>query len=98
MSPSHDLSGPLRGLKIIELAGIGPGPFAAMLLADMGAEVVRVERPSGPKKSDGVLDRNRRSIILDLRQAEGAEALLTMTELADVLLEGFRPGVVERLG
>jgi alpha-methylacyl-CoA racemase len=98
MSPGHDTSGPLRGLKIIELAGIGPAPFAAMLLADMGAEVVRVERPGCPEQSDGVLDRGRRSIILDLGRPEGAATLLAMTERADVLLEGFRPGVVERLG
>jgi alpha-methylacyl-CoA racemase len=94
--------GPLHGLKVIELAGIGPCPYAAMLLADMGAEVVRVERP-GPAASNvppdkDVLRRNRRSIIVDLRHHDGVETVLSMAAKADVLLEGFRPGVTERLG
>jgi alpha-methylacyl-CoA racemase len=94
--------GPLAGLKVVELAGIGPGPYAAMLLADMGAEVVRIERPgrqgsSVPPEQD-VLRRNRRSVVLDLRQPRGVEAVLSLVARADVLLEGFRPGVTERLG
>lgn len=95
-------SGPLSGVRVIELAGIGPGPYAAMLLADLGAEVVRVERP-GPGASEvppelDVLRRNRRSIVIDLRQPEGQQTVLAMVAKADVLLEGFRPGVTERLG
>lgn len=94
--------GPLAGTKILELAGIGPGPYAAMLLADLGAEVVRVERP-GPAASGipaelDVLRRNRRSVVIDLRKPEGVQTVLTMIARADVLLEGFRPGVTERLG
>jgi alpha-methylacyl-CoA racemase len=94
--------GPLAGLKVVELAGIGPGPYAAMLLADMGAEVVRVERPgrqgsSVPPELD-VLRRNRRSVVLDLRDPRGVQAVLQMVAQADVLVEGFRPGVTERLG
>lgn len=95
-------TGPLAGLKIIELAGIGPGPYAAMLLADLGADVVRIERP-GPAASavppeQDVLRRNRRSIVVDLREPEGVRTVLALAAQADVLLEGFRPGVTERLG
>jgi alpha-methylacyl-CoA racemase len=94
--------GPLHGLKVIELAGIGPGPYAAMLLADMGADVVRVERPGPPASSvppdKDVLRRNRRSIIVDLQHPDGVSMVLSMAARADVLLEGFRPGVTERLG
>jgi alpha-methylacyl-CoA racemase len=101
-SSSTQQRGPLDGLKVIELAGIGPGPYAAMLLADMGAEVVRVERPGSPASGVppelDVLRRNRRSITVDLRHPEGVQTVLTMTAHADVLLEGFRPGVTERLG
>lgn len=91
--------GPLTGFRIIELAGIGPGPFCGMMLSDMGAEVIRVERPgnatSAPKD---VLARNRRSIALDLKQPAGVETVLRLVETADALFEGFRPGVTERLG
>jgi alpha-methylacyl-CoA racemase len=94
--------GPLTGLKVIELAGLGPGPYAAMLLADMGAEVVRVERPgegvSGIPPLQDVIRRGRKSIVLDLRTPEGARAVLDLVTRADVLIEGFRPGVTERLG
>lgn len=96
-------SGPLSGLTVIELAGIGPGPFACMALADMGADVVRVERPGradlppSPPKAD-VLNRGKRSIVLDLKRPEAVEALLVLTSGADVLVEGYRPGVAERLG
>jgi alpha-methylacyl-CoA racemase len=94
--------GPLHGVKIVELAGIGPGPYAAMLLADMGAEVVRVERPgppaSGVPPEKDALRRSRRSIVVDLQHPEGPPTVLAMVAKADVLLEGFRPGVTERLG
>jgi len=94
--------GPLHGVRVIELAGIGPGPYAAMLLADMGAEVVRVERPGPPVSAVppelDVLRRNRRSIVVDLRHPDGVRTVLSMADRADVLLEGFRPGVTERLG
>jgi alpha-methylacyl-CoA racemase len=92
-------SGPLSGLRVLELAGIGPAPFAAMLLGDLGAEVLRVDRPGGTEiDSRGILDRSRRSAILDLRRDEGAAAVLELAPHADVLIEGFRPGVAERLG
>lgn len=94
--------GPLDGLKVIELAGIGPGPYAAMLLADLGADVVRIERPGPPASAvppeKDVLRRNRRSIVVDLHDPDGARTVLSMATKADVLLESFRPGVTERLG
>jgi alpha-methylacyl-CoA racemase len=93
-------SGPLKGLTVLEIAGMGPGPYAAMLLADLGADVVRVDRPGGGQ--DGVgsapLDRGRRSVVIDLKRAEGVMLLLQMVERADALIEGYRPGVAERLG
>lgn len=92
--------GPLQGIKIIEMGAIGPGPFAGMLLADMGAEVIVVERYS-VSKEHRMPDCNRRgkkSIALNLKQPEGVETLLQLIEQADVLFEGFRPGVIERLG
>jgi len=96
--------GPLAGYKVIELAGIGPAPLCAMLLSDMGAEVVRVDRvtPGGlgmamPPRFD-LLNRGRRSVAIDLRKGEGVETLLRLVEKADALIEGFRPGVTERLG
>jgi alpha-methylacyl-CoA racemase len=97
------MSGPLDGLRVIELAGLGPGPHAAMLLADLGADVVRVERPGGdatvllPPEQDFVL-RNRRSVAADLKTAEGLDLVRSLVLRADVLLEGFRPGVTARLG
>jgi alpha-methylacyl-CoA racemase len=93
--------GPLEGLKIIEISGIGPGPFGAMMLADMGAEVIRVERPGGgmfPSSPLDFLSRGRRCISIDLKRPEGIEVLLRLVEGSDALLEGFRPGVMERLG
>jgi alpha-methylacyl-CoA racemase len=91
--------GPLSGYRIIELAGIGPGPFCGMMLADMGADVIRVERPSRrPQRIPDVLARSRRSIAIDLKQHEGVELVLKLCESADALFEGFRPGVAERLG
>ena len=96
--------GPLHGLKVIELAGIGPAPMCCMLLADMGADVVRVDRlePSGlgvtmdPRFA--VNSRNRRSVAIDLKSAAGREVVLSLVAQADILIEGFRPGVAERLG
>jgi len=98
------MAGPLTGIKIIELAGIGPGPFCAMMLADMGADILRVDRaeqvmggdPASPPAD--VLNRGRRSIGVDLKNPDGVEAVLSLVEAADVLIEGFRPGVAERLG
>jgi alpha-methylacyl-CoA racemase len=92
--------GPLEGLKIIEIAGIGPGPFCAMMLADMGAEIVRIDRKgaAGSGTKADILNRGRRSIALDLKTTEGIEAVLKLIEQADALIEGFRPGVMERLG
>src|SRR3990172_1487635 len=95
--------GPLQGIRIVELAGIGPGPFCAMMLADMGAEVLRIdraqnvtaERPKTP--SLDLLNRGRRSIGVDLKHPEGVELVLRLLERADALIEGFRPGVMERL-
>ena len=98
------MAGPLNGVRIIELAGIGPGPFAAMLLADMGAEVIRVERaqavrgPAPDAPSSDVLLRGRRNVAIDLKHPDGAATLLDLVEGADALIEGFRPGVTERLG
>jgi alpha-methylacyl-CoA racemase len=92
------LAGPLTGLRIIELAGIGPVPFAGMMLADHGAEVIRVDRPDAePNPSDPLL-RSRTSITLDLKSAEGAVELRSLCKSADGLMEGFRPSVMERLG
>ena len=97
--------GPLQGVKVVEVAGIGPGPFVAMLLADMGADVIRVDRadrvtgtgdPSAPPAD--VLNRGRRSIAVDLKSPDGVDLLLDLVAQADVLVEGFRPGVTERLG
>ena len=95
--------GPLSGFKIIELAGIGPGPFCGMMLADMGAEVIRVERFSAAADSAAnapkdILARNRRSIAVDLKSPAGIETVMRLIEGADALFEGFRPGVTERLG
>lgn len=92
-------SAPLSGLRIIELAGIGPGPFAGMMLADHGAEVIRVERPdSAVTATKDVLNRSRRSIIVDLKHPEGVEIIVKLAASADGFIEGLRPGVVERLG
>lgn len=93
------MAGPLQGLRVLELAGIGPGPHAAMILGDLGADVVRVDRPS--RHSNPVRDamlRNRRSVTADLKSEAGRELVLKLIAKADVLIEGFRPGVTERLG
>jgi alpha-methylacyl-CoA racemase len=104
------MSGPLSGFTVIELAGIGPGPFAGMLLADMGADVIRVERAqsvpvnnvpsgaSGGRRNMMISERGRRSIGVDLKHPEGVETVMKLIEKADALFEGFRPGVTERLG
>ncbi|MEX0962807.1 MAG: CaiB/BaiF CoA-transferase family protein [Pseudohongiellaceae bacterium] len=92
--------GPLNGLKVLEMAGIGPAPFCAMMLADMGAEVIRIDRlnQKGRGHRANVLNRGRRSIALDLKNPASVEAVLRLVEQADALIEGFRPGVMERLG
>jgi len=93
--------GPLAHIKVIELAGIGPGPFCGMMLADLGADVIRIERPAADRAPDPPKDpllRNRRSVTLDLRNASAVEALKRLVERSDILFEGFRPGVAERLG
>ena len=93
------MGGPLSGFRIIELAGIGPGPFCGMMLSDMGAEVIRVDRTStSNRRPNDILARNRRSIAIDLKQPQGVETVLRLVEKADALFEGFRPGVTERLG
>ncbi|MFE3374680.1 CaiB/BaiF CoA transferase family protein [Streptomyces anulatus] len=97
--PGH---GPLTGVRVVELAGIGPGPFAAMLLADLGADVVRVDRPGGAglgiDPASDLTNRNKRSVLLDLKSDEGPARVLDLVERADILIEGYRPGVAERLG
>jgi alpha-methylacyl-CoA racemase len=97
------MAGPLAGLKVIEMAGIGPGPFACMLLADMGAEVIRVDRVGGGNLGAtdhpaDVLQRGRRSIAVNLKTEAGVETVLRLLERADIVTEGFRPGVMEKLG
>ncbi|MFJ8830166.1 CaiB/BaiF CoA transferase family protein [Micromonospora aurantiaca] len=97
------MSGPLDGVRVVELAGIGPGPFAAMLLADLGADVVRVDRPEPgalPAGDPGrnLLNRGKRSIVVDLKHPDGAEVVLALAGRAAILIEGWRPGVAERLG
>jgi alpha-methylacyl-CoA racemase len=98
------VSGPLSGLKVVEVAGIGPGPFAALMLADMGADVIRVDRAGSVRGGDpaappaDILNRGRRSVGVDLKSPDGVEVLLQLVEHADAIFEPFRPGVAERLG
>ena len=96
------MAGPLQGLRVVELAGIGPGPHAAMILGDLGADVVRVDRPNKapgvPMPARDTMLRNRRSVSVDMKSDEGRELVLGLIAKADVLIEGFRPGVTERLG
>ena len=101
------MSGPLSGFRIIELAGVGPGPFAAMALADAGADIIRIDRPINPDaKKDpalagramNIMNRGRRSITVDLKSTKSAEFILRLVERADGMIEGYRPGVTERLG
>jgi alpha-methylacyl-CoA racemase len=91
--------GPFQGLRVVELAGIGPGPFCAMMLADLGADVLRVDRPGHGDDNPrlALLNRGRRSVVLDLKHPDGLEALLRLVDVSDVLLEGYRPGVTDRL-
>ena len=94
--------GPLKGMRIVELAGIGPTPFAGMMLSDMGAEVIRVDRVGGSgnpvASQSGPMERGKRTVAFDLKQPEGVEAVLRLVEASDGLFEGFRAGVAERLG
>ena len=92
--------GPLAGVRVVELASLGPGPFAAMMLADLGADVIRVDRPGAPsaQAARDVVLRSRRSIALDLKSAAGRDVVLDLVAGADAIIEGFRPGVAERLG
>jgi alpha-methylacyl-CoA racemase len=101
------MAGPLAGIRVVEMVGLGPCPFAAMMLADMGAEVIRIDRKAAPSAANpfpmlgtkfDVLARGRRSLALDLKQPAAQQIVLQLLESADVLLEGFRPGVMERLG
>lgn len=101
------MPGPLAGIKIIEMVGLGPCPFAAMMLADMGAEVIRIDRKAKPGAADpfpmlgtkfDVMARGRRSLALDLKHPQAREVVLQLAGQADILIEGFRPGVMERLG
>ena len=94
----HKRTGPLAGIRIVEFSGMGPVPHAAMLLSDLGAEVLRVERPGGNGWPNSVVDRGRYSVEVDIRSAEGRERVLEMIGYADVVIEGYRPGVMERLG
>jgi alpha-methylacyl-CoA racemase len=95
------MPGPLAGIRVLEIAALGPAPYAAMMLADMGADVLRVDRPVATLAGDpakAVLNRGRRSVVVDLKAPGGPDAVLRLAERADVLVEGFRPGVMERLG
>jgi alpha-methylacyl-CoA racemase len=98
------MGGPLHGVKVIEIAGIGPGPFCAMMLSDMGAEVLRIDRAQNVRGADpskpslDLLNRGRRNVAVDLKQRAGVELVLRLIEKSDALIEGFRPGVMERLG
>ena len=97
-------AGPLAGIRIVEIAGRGPGPFAGMLLADMGAEIIRIDRPDPPARPQApdhrleLYNRGRRSVVVDLKHEEGAEIVLRLGAQADAIYEGYRPGVAERLG
>ena len=96
--------GPLAGITVIEIAGIGPGPYCGMMLADLGADVIRIDRAQAVQGGDperppaDLLARGRRSLGVDLKSPDGVEVVLSLVEKADALIEGFRPGVTERLG
>ena len=92
--------GPLKGFKIIEMAGIGPGPSCGMILADLGAEIIRVDRASaaGTGSREEPANRGKKSIAVDLKSEDGVEVVLKLVESADAIFEGFSPGVMERLG
>jgi alpha-methylacyl-CoA racemase len=97
-----ETTGPLAGVRVVELAGIGPGPFCGMLLADLGAEVIQVDRPGSPAtavpRGNDVTSRGKRRVVVDLKHPRGAEVVLRLAAAADALTEGYRPGVAERLG
>jgi len=95
MEPS---GGPLQGVRVIEVAGLGPAPFAAMMLSDLGAEVIRIDRPNAESSRTEVINRGRRSLAVDLKAPGAAALVLRLLDRADILIEGFRPGVMERLG
>ena len=94
--------GPLQGIKIVEIVGIGPAPHCCMILSDMGAEIIRIDRPGGNKVGGtdeaAILNRGRKSIALDLKTTEGVNTARRLIRQADGLVEGFRPGVMERIG
>ncbi len=98
------MSGPLAGVKVVEIVGLGAAPFCAMMLADMGAEVIRIDRPGGGEIMKlveprfDVMARGRRSVAINLKKPGATEAVLDLVAQADILLEGFRPGVMERMG
>ena len=92
------MTGPLEGIRIIEIAGIGPGPFCGMMLADHGAEVIRVDRPGGRLDPRDPLMRSRKSMVVDMKSPDGVAVMRELIKSADGLIEGFRPGVMERLG
>src|SRR5690348_7021479 len=96
------MSGPLHGVTVVEMAGLGPGPFAGMLLSDMGAEVIRVDRADAVGRdvdpAQDYLGRGRRSVAVDLKRPEAVDLVLRLVERADALIDPFRPGVMERLG
>ncbi|WP_333569807.1 CaiB/BaiF CoA transferase family protein [Sphingorhabdus sp.] len=98
MTDSPAKTGPLKGIKVVELAGIGPGPYAGQLLSDMGADVIVIDRPGGSIVPKAIDARGKRSMVLDLKKPEAVAALLKIVETADVLIEGLRPGVTERMG
>src|SRR5664279_5905488 len=97
-APTQRASGPLTGVRIVEFAGIGPGPFACMMLADMGAEVVTLDRVGAKKNMKSVAGRGRKVVELDLKDTAAIAQVLELLGSADALIEGFRPGVMERLG
>lgn len=94
--------GPLKGIRVVEIAGLAPGPYCAMMLADMGADVLRIERPGGTRTHAiprlSLLNRSRRTVVIDLKSPHGVSAVVRLVSKADALIEGFRPGVMERLG
>jgi alpha-methylacyl-CoA racemase len=94
--------GPLAGVRVVELAGIGPGPFCGMLLADLGATVIRVDRPGGPSapitQQHDITSRGKQRMVVDLKHPRGAEVVRRLAAASDALIEGYRPGVAERLG
>src|ERR1700755_1028995 len=97
-SDGHASGGPLRGIRILEFAGIGPVPFAGMLLSDLGADIVRIDRPGTRTDLREAVNRGRKFVQVDLKDSESVKRMVTLSESADVIMEGFRPGVMERLG